>query len=149
MTDATSRATLEEVKAFAVALSPWAHLATVGVDGEPDVVPVHPCWEGDILWTMTGSRSTKVRNVLANPAVALHWQVTAAGDGLELWGRATFHDDLDTKRRLWQGVFDYDLNLFAPGGPEESPDTGFLAVVPSRALIIRGYGAGGTSTWRA
>jgi general stress protein 26 len=149
MTDATPRATLDEVKAFGVALSPWAHLATVGADGEPDVVPVHPCWEGDVLWTMTGGASTKVRNVLANPAVALHWQVTAAGDGLEVWGRATFHDDLDTKRRLWEGVFDYDLNLFAPGGPEGSPDTGFLAIVPTRALIIRAYGMGGMSTWRA
>ena len=38
---------LEEIKAEGRRLSPWAHLATVGADGKPDVVPVHPCWEGD------------------------------------------------------------------------------------------------------
>ncbi|MFT6763423.1 MAG: hypothetical protein ACJAXA_002081, partial [Candidatus Aldehydirespiratoraceae bacterium] len=46
--------TLDDVKAFATQLSPWAHLATVGADGEPDVVPVHPCWDGETLWTMVG-----------------------------------------------------------------------------------------------
>ena len=44
-------------------------------DHEPDVVPVHPCWEGDVLWFMCGTSSVKVRNIAANPNVALHWQV--------------------------------------------------------------------------
>ena len=126
---------LDQVKARGAALSPWAHLATVGADGLPDVVPVHPCWEGDTLWVMCGTESVKVRNVAANPNVALHWQVTEQGDGLEVWGTAALFDDLDTKRRLWNGVFDYDLNLFAPGGPDASPETGFLAVRPQRALF--------------
>ena len=46
--------TLHDIKTFATGLSPWAHLATVGADGEPDVVPVHPCWEGDVIWIMVG-----------------------------------------------------------------------------------------------
>ena len=66
---------LDRVKAFATGLSPWAHLATVGADGEPDVVPVHPCWEGDIWWIMAGTDSVKARNIAANPKVAMHWQV--------------------------------------------------------------------------
>ena len=110
--------TLDEVKTTAAALSPWAHLATVRADGTPDVVPVHPAWEGDTVWAMVGADSVKARNVAANPKVAMHWQVTEAGDGVELWGDARVHTDLETKRRLWTGVFDYDLNLFAPGGPE-------------------------------
>lgn len=141
------RIELDEVKQFACALSPWAHLATVGADGEPDVVPVHPCWEGDVLWAMVGVGSVKVRNVAANPNVALHWQVTEVGDGVELWGTAEVHTDLATKRRLWEGVFDYDLNLFAPGGPDESPDTGFLAVTPLRAMVLKQYGIGGIRRW--
>ena len=139
---------LDEVKHFASGLSPWAHLATVGSDGSPDVVPVHPCWEGDVLWAMIGTTSAKARNVSHEPRVALHWQVTEVGDGVEVWGRATVHADLATKRRLWTGVFDYDLNLFAPGGAEDSPGTGFLAVVPERVLIIRQYGMGGLQRWR-
>lgn len=140
--------TLDEVKAYGTALSPWAHLATVGADGEPDVVPVHPCWEGEVLWTMCGGDSVKARNIASNPKVAYHWQVTASGDGLLVWGVASYHDDLDTKRRLWTGVFDYDLNAFAPGGPGDSPGTGFLAVRPTRATYLAMYGASGRRTWR-
>ena len=140
---------LDEVKAFATTLSPWAHLATVGADGAPDVVPVHPCWEGDTLWTMLGTGSVKARNVAANQHVALHWQVTEVGDGVELWGTAQLFDDLDTKRRLWDGVFDYDLNAFAPGGPDDSPGTGFLAITPTRALVLKQYGMGGMQRWSA
>lgn len=140
---------LETVKTFATALSPWAHIATVGADGNPDVVPVHPCWENDTLWTMASAGSVKARNIESNPNVALRWQVTANGDGVEVWGTAELFTDVDTKRRLWDGVFDYDLNAFAPGGPDDSPGTGFMAITPVRALILHGYGAGGTQRWRA
>ena len=141
--------TLEDIRTDAARLSAWAHVATVGADNKPDVSPVHPCWEGDTLWFMTFGDSVKVRNLGANPEVALHWQVTEAGDGVELWGTARVHDDLETKRRLWDGVFDYDLNLFSPGGPDDSPNTVFVAVEPERALAIKAYGIGGRQTWRA
>lgn len=141
--------TLDDVKAFAIQLSPWAHLATVGGDGEPDVVPVHPCWEGDTLWTMVGTDSVKARNVADNNKVAFHWQVTASGDGVEVWGTGEVFTDIETKQRMWNDVFDYDLDAFAPGGPENSPDTAFLAVAVNRALILKQYGMGGTQRWSA
>ncbi|MGI9614920.1 MAG: pyridoxamine 5'-phosphate oxidase family protein [Acidimicrobiales bacterium] len=140
---------LEEVQRAATNLSPWAHLATVGADGEPDVVPVHPCWEGDTLWTMLGSDSVKARNVADNAKVALHWQVTEVGDGVEVWGTAELFDDVETKRRLWDDVFDYDLSAFAPGGPDDSPGTAFLAIRPTRAMVLKQYGMGGIQRWRA
>jgi len=140
---------LEGVKTIATGLSPWAHIATVGADGAPDVVPIHPCWEGDVCWTMLGATSVKARNVAANPNVALHWQVTEVGDGVELWGTAELFSDVETKRRLWDGVFDYDLNAFAPGGPDNSPETSFLAITPTRALVLHQYGMGGLQRWRA
>ena len=139
---------LEQVEAEGARLSPWAHLATVGADGRPDVAPVHPAWEGDTLWVMCSAQAVKVRNITANPNVALHWQVTEVGDGLEVWGTASFHEDVETKRRLWNGVFDYDLNLFAAGGPDNSPGAGFLAVRPERALVLRQYGMGGREVWK-
>jgi len=137
---------LNDVKQKAAALSPWAHIATVRPDGSPDVTPVHPCWDGDTLWIMVFDGSAKVRNVAANPKVALHWQVTEKGDGLEVWGTASVHTDLATKERLWEGVFDYDLNLFAPGGPS-SPQVAFMAVEVERALYLAAYGMGGTERW--
>ena len=139
---------LDEIKAFAANLSPWAHLATISAAGTPDVVPIHPAWDGSTLWVMVGATSVKARNVAANPKVAMHWQVSEAGDGVELWGEATVHTDVATKERLWTGVFDYDLNLFAPGGPS-SPDTAFIGVEPTRAVVIRAYGMNGVDRWRA
>lgn len=139
---------LETVRRAASASSVWAHLATVGSDGRPDVVPVHPCWDGDDLWIMVGTSSVKTRNVAANDQVALHWQVNESGDGVEVWGRATVHSDLDTKRRLWSGVFDYDLDLFAPGGPDGSPDTAFMKVAVERAMVMKAYGMGGIQRWK-
>jgi len=140
--------TLDEIKAECRRLSPWAHIATVRPDGQPDVVPVHPCWDGDVLWFMAGETSVKARNIAAgNAQVALHWQVTESGDGIELWGRAETFTDLETKRRLWHGVFDYDLNAFAPGGPDDSPGTAFIAVHPERILVLKAYGMGGRSVW--
>lgn len=141
--------TLDEIKAAASALSPLAHIATVGPDGRPDVVPVHPAWEGDTLWIMTGTSSVKAKNVATNTSIAMHWQVTEAGDGVELWGTASMHDDIETKRRLWTGVFDYDLNLFSPGGADGSPDMGFMAVQPERAVWLRFYGINGRDVWEA
>lgn len=140
---------LADVKTFAAGLSPWAHLATVGADNEPDVVPVHPCWEGDTCWVMTFDQSVKARNTSVNPSVAMHWQVNESGDGVELWGQSELFEDVETKKRLWDDVFDYDLNAFAPGGPEGSPGVGFMAITPTRAIIIKGYGVGGTERWKA
>lgn len=140
-------AELDDIRSESARLSPWAHVATVGADGKPDVVPVHPAWEGDTLWFMTFGDSVKARNIVHNRHVAMHWQVTEAGDGVELWGEAEIHDDLETKRRLWTGVFDYDLDLFSPGGPDGSPGTVFVAVAPERAVAIKAYGAGGIDTW--
>ena len=98
---------------------------------------------------MLGETSVKARNVAANPNVALHWQVTEVGDGVEVWGTAELFTDVETKKRLWDDVFDYDLNAFAPGGPENSPGTGFLAITPQRALILHQYGMGGLQRWKA
>lgn len=142
-------ADLETIKTEASRLSSWAHIATVGADGKPDVVPVHPAWEGDTLWLMSFGDSVKVKNIAAHADVALHWQVDESGDGVEVWGTAVVHDDVETKRRLWSGVFDYDLDLFSPGGPDGSPNTVFVAVAPERALAIKAYGMGGREVWTA
>ncbi len=140
---------LERIKTETARLSPWAHVATVGADGEPDVVPVHPAWEGDTIWFMAGASSVKAKNLAHQANVAMHWQVTEAGDGIEVWGVATVHADVATKMRLWNGVFDYDLDQFAPGGPNGSPDTVFIAVRPVRAVYLLNYGMKGRETWSA
>jgi PPOX class probable F420-dependent enzyme len=138
---------LDDVARETTRLSNWAHLATVGGDGKPDVVPVWPAWQDDVVWIFVSTNSVKVRNVAANPNVALHWQVDESGDGVEVWGTATVHTDIDTKRRLWNGVFTYNLDDFAPDGME-SAESCFLAVHPERALSLKQYGYAGRDTWQ-
>ena len=59
-------------------LGVWAHLATVSGSGMPYVSPVHPCWDGETLWTMLGVESTKAKNLAGNPKASYHWQVSDA-----------------------------------------------------------------------
>ncbi|MDH3754675.1 MAG: pyridoxamine 5'-phosphate oxidase family protein [Acidimicrobiia bacterium] len=129
----------------------WAHVATVSESGRPYVTPVHPCWDGDRLVAMVGTDSTKARNVAANPNVSVHWQVGESTnfDSFIVWGDAVVRDDIDTKRRLWEGVFDYDLGEFAPGGPDDSPTTGFLEITPTKILWLGQFGMAGRETWTA
>jgi general stress protein 26 len=137
---------LDDVRAEATRLSQWAHLATVGSDGKPDVVPVHPAWKDGAVWIMSSTDTVKVRNIRANADVAMHWQVDESGDGVEVWGLAAVHTDTDTKRRLWTGVFDYNLDDFAPDGPD-SESVCFVAVTPERALALKNYGLAGRDNW--
>jgi PPOX class probable F420-dependent enzyme len=56
------------------ALLGWARvarLATVGADGRPHVVPVCPVLDGELILFATDEESAKVRNLRANPRVAL------------------------------------------------------------------------------
>jgi PPOX class probable F420-dependent enzyme len=53
-------------------------LATVGADGSPHAVPVWFWWDGDsfLIYSVPGQ---KVRDIEANPNVALHLNTTADG----------------------------------------------------------------------
>jgi len=97
---------------------------------------------------MTGRSSVKARNIEHNPRVAMHWEVNGAGDGLLVWGRATLHGDVSTKQRLCSGVFDYDLDGFAPDGIN-SPETVFIAIEARRAIYALAYGSAGIERWNA
>ncbi len=140
-----------EIVSASQRLGIWAHMATVSPSGTPYVTPVHPCWEGQTLWTMLGAESTKAKNLASNDKITCHWQVSDQTnfDSLIVWGTGEVFTDLETKRRMWDGVFDYDLNAFAPGGPEDSPDTAFMALTPTKAVLLEQYGMAGRGEWRA
>lgn len=138
---------VEDIEAIGRGLSVRTYLATANAEREPHVVPVHPAWEGSTVWIMTSRSSVKARNVEANPAVAMHWETNDVGDGLLVWGEASFHGDPSTKQRLWSGVFDYDLDQFAPDGVND-PGTIFLGIEPKRAVHALAYGAGGVQRWQ-
>lgn len=138
------------VLSHAARLGSVMYLATVTPSGGPHVVPVHIDWHEGAAWCVAGTSDVKVRNIAAHPAVCVHSSVSqeTGWDHLMLWGTAAFLGDVDTKRRLWSGVFTYDLDDFEPGGPDDSPHTGFLKITPHRVLLLRRYGFGGRDEWR-
>ncbi|MGH9193931.1 MAG: pyridoxamine 5'-phosphate oxidase family protein [Acidimicrobiales bacterium] len=147
---------LDEVKAETTRLSNWAHIATVGADGNPDVVPVWPAWPGDTLWIFTGTNSVKVGNIAANPNVALHWQVDESGDGVELWGTATVATDWTpsagcgpvcsptTSTTSRSAASSRPITASSPSGRSVP----WCSSSPERALVLKQYGMAGRDTWQ-
>ncbi len=140
---------LETVKQESARLGMWAHIATVTPDGAPHVVAVHPSWHEDMLYTATSPGSVKVRNLRHEPRTSFHWQVgdTTGFDSLIVHGTTVVVDDPALHRRLWEGVFDYDLGMFWKG--PDDPGLCYLATMPTRAVVLRMFGANGREEWLA
>ncbi len=137
--------------AAAYRLGPIAYLATVTPNGDPHTVPIHVDVHNDRFYAMAGTRDVKIRNIRRGSSVLLHYQVSEATgwDHLMIWGTARVLDSREDRRRLWSGVMSYDVNEFAPGGPDGSLDTCFLEIRPVRAVVLRRFGLGGREEWRA
>jgi len=142
---------LETMIEESLRLGHWAYVATANASGRPFVTPVHPNWEGGSLWAMVELGSAKAKNIAVNPQVSCHWMVgeDTEMDSLILWGKGEILSDIETKKRLWDGVFNYDLEMWAPGGPENCPDKGFLKITPEKIVLLRFYGAAGRLEWHA
>jgi general stress protein 26 len=125
----------------------WCALGTVE-GGEPRVRMVHPTWEGETLWFATGTASPKVRQIAANPAVDVQFQV-APPDFVHVLvrGRAEIVTDAAEKKRVWD-VIDYDLGQFWPGGPTD-PSYTLVRVRPERVELSKMFGMQDKKVWRA
>jgi general stress protein 26 len=102
----------------------WATVTTVDGRGRPFSRILHPIWEGETGWIITGRQSPKARHLSANPAVAVsYWD--PAHDTVIAQCRAEWCDDADTKLRIWNLFKDtppplgYDPAAFLPGGPTD------------------------------
>lgn len=125
----------------------WCALATIA-GNEPRVRMVHPTWEGDVLWIATGPETAKAREIQANSAVDIQFQV-APDDFVHLLvrGRATVLTDQATRARIWD-VMDYDLSQFWPGGAD-SPDYCVIRVAPTRVELSEMFGTMNKRVWTA
>lgn len=142
---------LSDVVSESNRLGPIAHLATVTPYDEPHVTPVFPGWLNGSLYVATFLSAVKVVNVAQNPKVCLHYQVAGSTDfdSLMLWGLADVLEGKGHRRRLWDGVFDYDLTDFAPDGPDVAPNLGFLHITVTKAAAAHAMGSTGRRTWRS
>ena len=125
----------------------WCALATVDGD-EPRVRMVHPTWEGDVLWIATGPETPKARQIDANGAVDIQFQV-APEDFVHLMvrGNARVIADAAEKARVWD-VMDYDLAQFWPDGPSSEAYC-VIRVDPTRVELSEMFGTLNKRVWRA
>jgi nitroimidazol reductase NimA-like FMN-containing flavoprotein (pyridoxamine 5'-phosphate oxidase superfamily) len=142
---------LDDVIAQAARFDDTFYLATVSPEAQPHVVPLTGGWRDGRLYASVAVDGRATRNLEAQPRCCAHYQVSqeSGWDSLMLWGRGVVLTDLEDKRRLWHDVIPYDLDDWDPGGPENSPDTAFIEIVPRRALFLRRYGLDGREEWRA
>jgi general stress protein 26 len=124
----------------------WCALASVE-DGAPRVRLVHPTWDGEVLWFATAPGSPKARQLRANPAVDVQYQVSPP-DFVHVLvrGRAELCSDDATRRRVWD-VLDYDLSAFWPGGPTD-PNYVAVRIVPERVELSKTFGSQDKRVWR-
>jgi nitroimidazol reductase NimA-like FMN-containing flavoprotein (pyridoxamine 5'-phosphate oxidase superfamily) len=140
--------TLDEVKADSARYGPIAYLGTVSASGTPYTSPVAVAWHGDELLAFVATAEAKVANVRANGKLTVHFAVseTTGWDSCVLWGDARVIDTTAERTALW-GAMGYDLDRFEPGGPGADTHV-FIAMRPTKAVILRMYGINGREEWR-
>lgn len=140
---------LDDVKAESLRYGSIAYLGTVSASGRPYVSPVAVRWVDDELLAFVSTAEAKVVNLRGNDQLTVHFAVSEATgwDSCMLWGRARVIDDTAGRRALWDRM-GYDLGAFEPGGPEADTHV-FLALAPTKAVILRMYGMKGRETWHA
>lgn len=140
---------LDDVKKDSLRYGPLAYLGTTSAAGTPYVSPVSVAWVGDELLAFVAAAEAKVANVRANGKLTVHFAVSEASnfDSNILWGDARLVDTPEGRRQLWDKM-GYDLDAFEPGGPEADTHV-FIALAPSKAVILRKYGVEGRDTWSA
>jgi nitroimidazol reductase NimA-like FMN-containing flavoprotein (pyridoxamine 5'-phosphate oxidase superfamily) len=136
---------IEESKRF----GPLAYLATVSAGGNPYVSPVMVAWIDQELHAFVSTNEAKVANVRAKGKLSVHFAVgeSTNWDSCVLWGDAAVVDTTDGRRPLWDHM-GFDLSRFEPGGPEADSHV-FIALRPTKAVVLRMYGIGGRESWHA
>ncbi len=125
---------------------PNCALITIDPEGQPRVRTVRASTpeEDMTIWIATRPSTRKVKQIQQNDKVALYFNDDAKSSYVSVMGRATLHDDLDTKEK--KNFFDEDsLERFWP----HFPDNYLLIRVEPIWIEVMGHGIEGhPETWR-
>lgn len=129
-----------------IAEDPYCALITIDEGGHPRVRTVRGSApnEGMTIWIATRPSTRKVNQILANNKVTLYFNNDETSSYVSLMGRATLHDDLETKEK--ENFFEEeDLKRFWPQYPK---DYLLIKVIPFW-IEVMGHGIKGhPETWR-
>lgn len=107
-------------------------IGSVRPDGRPHAVPVWGVWLDGVLYFGSGRTAQKTRNLLANPAVAVHLE--SGDETVILEGTVA---ELDHGRKdIYQRIATAYAAKYPPYKPEPGPDEGSLTffLQPSRVM---------------
>jgi PPOX class probable F420-dependent enzyme len=113
-------------------------LATSGIEGRPHAVPVWYLWDGDsfLIYSLPGQ---KVRDIEANPKVALHFNSTNdGGDVVRIDGDATRLRRHPPAYKVPDYVRKYASLIKSYGWTPESFSKDYNVVLRVRATRFRG-----------
>jgi PPOX class probable F420-dependent enzyme len=115
-----------------------AWLTTAGAHGQPQSSPVWFVWDGASLWLRSQARAGKVRNIEANPRVALHLADDGhGGDIVTIEGTASFEDPPEDLLATYVSKYDEAIRNELKTTPEQLavdyPTT--IRITPTRARV--------------
>jgi PPOX class probable F420-dependent enzyme len=115
-----------------------AWLTTAGADGQPQSSPVWFFWDGSSLWLRSQAQAGKVRNIEANPRVAVHLADDGQGGNIvTIEGRASFEDVPQELLATYLSKYDDAIRTDLKTTPEQLavdyPTT--IRITPTRARV--------------
>ena len=115
-----------------------AWLTTAGSDGQPQSSPVWFLWDGSSLWLRSQAQAGKVRNIKANPRVAVHLADDGQGGNIvTIEGRASFEDVPQELLATYLSKYDDAIRHELKTSPEQLaadyPTT--IRITPTRARV--------------
>ena len=115
-----------------------AWLTTAGADGQPQSSPVWFIWDGASLWLRSRADAGKVRNVRANPRVALHLADDGyGGDVVTIEGTASLEEPPAELLASYLAKYDEAIRTALQTSPEQLaadyPTT--IRITPTRARV--------------
>ena len=147
----TTTTTWDEILATVKRLGRNAFVSSVSVASEPHLAVVWVVEVDGELYFVSDRAAAKIRNLRANPATTVHWQVTEEGpnEGLQLLIRARTEqvEDPERRRHLWDSGAWGDLGQWYGG--VDDPTLSFVRLAATQASVVEKFGSGARRSWRA
>jgi PPOX class probable F420-dependent enzyme len=116
-----------------------AWLTTVGSDGQPQSTPVWFHWDGNGFLLYSRAGTAKLRNIAANPSVALHLEGNrVGGDNVIFEGQATLSGDAPPADRVPEYIEKYGPRIEQYGWTPEGFAKDYsqpIRITPTRLRI--------------
>jgi PPOX class probable F420-dependent enzyme len=115
-------------------------LTTVRADGQPQASPVWFLWDGETLLIFSQPSAQKLRNLAANPRVAVHLDTDEAGeDVLTIEGTAAVDPDAPPSNQLEEYQVKYRDGIRAIGMTPERLARDYSVAVRIRPTHARAW----------